>query len=50
MKVRVDMGDPRFMELKKLNRDLGLNTVCEEAGCPNISECWTSGGRRVHQL
>jgi len=43
MKVRVDMGDPRFMELKKLNRDLGLNTVCEEAGCPNISECWTSG-------
>jgi lipoic acid synthetase len=43
MKVRVDMSDPRFMELKKLNRDLGLNTVCEEAGCPNIYECWTSG-------
>ncbi|GMQ94390.1 MAG: hypothetical protein BMS9Abin12_1880 [Acidimicrobiia bacterium] len=43
MKVRVDMSDPRFMELKKLNRGLGLNTVCEEAGCPNIYECWTSG-------
>jgi lipoic acid synthetase len=43
MKVRVDMSDPKFMELKKLNRDLGLNTVCEEAGCPNIYECWTSG-------
>jgi lipoic acid synthetase len=43
MKVRVDMSDPKFMELKKLNRDLGLNTVCEEAGCPNIFECWTSG-------
>lgn len=43
MKVRVDMSDPKFMELKKLNRGLGLNTVCEEAGCPNIYECWTSG-------
>lgn len=43
MKVRVDMGDPKFMELKKLNRELDLNTVCEEAGCPNIYECWTSG-------
>jgi lipoic acid synthetase len=43
MKVRVDMSDPKFMELKRLNRDLGLNTVCEEAGCPNIYECWTSG-------
>ncbi len=43
MKVRIDMRDPKFMELKKLNRDLGLNTVCEEAGCPNIHECWSSG-------
>ncbi len=43
MKVRVDMRDPRFKELKRLNRDLGLNTVCEEAGCPNIYECWSSG-------
>lgn len=43
MKVRVDMRDPKFKELKKLNRDLGLNTVCEEAGCPNIYECWSSG-------
>jgi lipoic acid synthetase len=43
MKVRVDMSDPKFMELKKLNRGLDLNTVCEEAGCPNIYECWTSG-------
>jgi lipoic acid synthetase len=43
MKVRVDLSDPRFMELKKLNRSLDLNTVCEEAGCPNIYECWSSG-------
>jgi len=43
MKVKLDLTDPRFMELKKLNKDLGLNTVCEEAGCPNIYECWSSG-------
>ncbi|MFN8016240.1 MAG: lipoyl synthase [Acidimicrobiia bacterium] len=31
-----------FLELKKLSKDLKLNTVCEEAGCPNIYECWES--------
>ena len=30
-------------ELKNLMRGLELNTVCEEAGCPNIYECWESG-------
>ncbi|GAK32892.1 lipoyl synthase [Iodidimonas nitroreducens] len=29
-----------FAETKKLMRRLGLNTVCEEAACPNIGECW----------
>lgn len=29
------------METKKIVRDLGLVTVCEEAGCPNLSECWS---------
>ncbi|MDK1011154.1 MAG: lipoyl synthase [Actinomycetota bacterium] len=43
MKVRLDMRGSKFKELKKLNHDLGLNTVCEEAGCPNIYECWSSG-------
>lgn len=43
MKVKVDLTDPKFKELKKLNSELGLNTVCEEAGCPNIHECWSSG-------
>ncbi len=43
MKVRVDMRDPGFKDLKKLNKELNLNTVCEEAGCPNIYECWSSG-------
>ncbi|NBN89181.1 MAG: lipoyl(octanoyl) transferase LipB [Actinobacteria bacterium] len=31
---------PEVLETKKVVRDLGLVTVCEEAGCPNLSECW----------
>ena len=31
------------MRLKALMRDLNLHTVCEEARCPNIGECWTHG-------
>ncbi len=30
-----------FNETRRLMRDLNLNTVCEEAACPNIGECWT---------
>jgi len=30
-----------YHETRKLMRDLNLNTVCEEAACPNIGECWT---------
>ena len=30
-----------FAETRRLMRDLNLNTVCEEAACPNIGECWT---------
>ena len=29
-----------YLETQRLMRDLGLHTVCEEAGCPNIYECW----------
>jgi lipoic acid synthetase len=36
------MGD-NVMSLKRTLRDLSLVTVCEEAGCPNLSECWDSG-------
>lgn len=32
--------DPEFVELKRLMRGRGLHTVCEEARCPNIFECW----------
>ncbi|MDX1691539.1 MAG: lipoyl(octanoyl) transferase LipB, partial [Acidimicrobiia bacterium] len=42
MKVRATMGEG-YRDLKSLVRGLELNTVCEEAGCPNIYECWTSG-------
>ncbi len=31
------------LSLKKTLRDLSLVTVCEEAGCPNLSECWSDG-------
>jgi len=39
MKVRARF-DERYLGLKRLVRDLELHTVCEEAGCPNIYECW----------
>jgi lipoyl synthase len=34
---------PGYLRLKTTMRDLGLTTVCEEAGCPNIFECWADG-------
>lgn len=34
---------PEYTKLKKTMRHLDLVTVCEEAGCPNITECWTEG-------
>ncbi|MGA8112961.1 MAG: lipoyl synthase [Actinocatenispora sp.] len=39
IKVRAKMG-PEYSELKSLVRREALHTVCEEAGCPNIFECW----------
>ncbi len=39
IKTRLRMG-PQYAELKNLVRREGLHTVCEEAGCPNIFECW----------
>ena len=34
---------PKFKEVKKIVKDNYLNTVCEEAMCPNIGECWSHG-------
>jgi len=42
LKVRAP-GSPSYLRLKSLMRDLKLNTVCEEARCPNIGECWAHG-------
>jgi lipoic acid synthetase len=39
IRTRASMG-PQFGELRSLVRREGLHTVCEEAGCPNIFECW----------
>ena len=39
IKVKANMG-PQFTELRSLVRREGLHTVCQEAGCPNIYECW----------
>src|SRR5438445_10072793 len=33
-------GSPEYHATRRLMRDLQLNTVCEEAACPNIGECW----------
>ncbi len=33
-------GSPEYHETRRLMRELQLNTVCEEAACPNIGECW----------
>lgn len=35
--------DPTYRALRRTARDLQLTTVCEEAGCPNIFECWNEG-------
>jgi lipoic acid synthetase len=39
LKVRVRHGE-NFLELQNIMRERGLHTVCEEANCPNIYECW----------
>jgi lipoic acid synthetase len=39
IKTRLKMG-PQYRELTSLVKSEGLHTVCQEAGCPNIYECW----------
>jgi lipoyl synthase len=36
-------GGPQYLRLKQLMRDMDLHTVCEEAHCPNVGECWEHG-------
>lgn len=40
LKTPIPSGNDNFKKIKKDLRGLGLHTVCEEARCPNISECW----------
>jgi len=42
LKVKMP-GSPRYVQIKDKARSLRLSTVCEEARCPNIGECWSSG-------
>jgi lipoic acid synthetase len=42
LKVRAP-GSAGYLQLKRIMRELGLHTVCEEANCPNIGECWHHG-------
>ena len=42
LKVRAP-GGPNYLRLKQLMRQLDLHTVCEEAHCPNVGECWEHG-------
>jgi len=42
LKVRAP-GSPNYLRLRDLMRSLKLNTVCQEAHCPNIGECWHHG-------
>ena len=43
MKVRAPSADSRYAEVKQLIHGNGLHTICEEARCPNIAECWGRG-------
>ena len=49
LKVRAP-GGQRYTELKQTFRELDLHTVCEEARCPNIGECWSEGTATVMLL
>lgn len=42
MRARASFG-PEYLRIRRTVRELSLSTVCEEAGCPNISECWSDG-------
>lgn len=42
LKIRPPAGE-NYTQIKQLLRDRGLHTVCEEARCPNVAECWSTG-------
>jgi len=42
IRIRAASNSPGYRETRELMRSLELNTVCEEAACPNIDECWSA--------
>lgn len=46
-KVKPPAGE-RYVAIKQALRERGLSTVCEEARCPNLAECWSGGGQGAH--
>jgi lipoyl synthase len=49
LKVRAPGGD-NYTRIKETLRSLDLNTVCEEARCPNVGECWSAGTATIMVL
>ena len=47
IRVKAASGNSRFSEIKKILRENELVTVCEEASCPNIGECFGKGTATV---
>jgi len=47
MKVRAPSADSRYFDVRKLLHGASLTTICEEARCPNIAECWGGGTATV---
>src|ERR1041384_2353170 len=43
MKVRAPSANTRYYDVKQLLHGASLHTICEEARCPNIAECWGRG-------
>src|ERR671929_524251 len=43
IRVRAPGAQPRYHEIKRILREQKLHTVCEEASCPNIGECFGKG-------
>lgn len=46
LKTKIPVGE-NYSKLKEQLRSLKLSTVCEEARCPNIGECWGGGEHRT---
>src|SRR5437870_9266881 len=49
LKIRPPAGE-KYLEIKSLLREQKLFTVCEEARCPNIAECWGGGTATIMLL